>query len=1055
MKNKNTVVSLLIVFSLICVYNLVWTFFQFRYEAQLNTAQEKSQVALSKAPAERSESDSADIKYYDDLLADETFQGRRKQAIANSFTLGLDLQGGMFVTMEIGVGDIIEQLAGAEEGDTLLSKAVANARKRQEAEQTNFVDLFYDEIKKLDPNVSLGAIFSDPDRNIGFNSTDGDVLTMLKEEASQAIDRSFNIIRTRIDQFGVASPNLQKQEGTGRILLELPGVKEPERVRELLRNTARLEFWTTHTIQDALPVVDKLNQELKILKGLVEDTTANETDVAEVAEGDSATAVAEGDEAPEGDEVAEGDEASEGDSTATEEEEVAEATEADSNATADADTGLGEPEEVLSDEEQREKFVAENPLFGILPYPDLNNIDPNSPVVGYALVKDTAQVNAYFRMEELQQYIPDDMRFYWTAKPSETNYLTLIAIKAIDGDNPSLDGERITNARINFDEKNKPYTLMSMDADGAREWARITEENIERSVAVVLDGLVYSFPVVQGKITGGQSQITGDFTVDEAKDLANLLKAGQLPVPVTIEGEDVVGPTLGQENVRSGMFAFIAAFILTIIFMAFYYNKAGLVANVALIANMLFILGCSAAFGIVLTLPGIAAVILTVGMAVDANVLIFERIREEQAKGRTLKASIKEGFNNAFSSVMDANVTTFLTGVVLYAFGIGPIRGFAVALMIGIVTSLISALIITRLIMDYYGNKGGESMTFGFPHTTGLFDQIKLQMVERHQTFYKVSGAVVLVSLLSMGIFGFKTGVDFEGGRQYTIKFDESGWDGLADADQKKIRQQLTEVFEGDEPVVRTLRSDYKLLITTSYKKDDRDATTEVSTKLKDGIKDAGYKDHNPMIESSSDVGPVIARDIQRAAFLAVFFSLIIIFLYILMRFRMWQYSLGAIVAIFHDVIIVLGLFSLLSVVDLGLNVEINQAMIAALLTIIGYSINDTVVVFDRIRENIGEMRSVKLPDIYNISIDQTISRTLITSFTTFLSALILFLFGGDVIRGFIFAIMIGVIVGTYSSIFVASPISLDLITRSEAARKAETEAKSKKKSKKKSTKKA
>ncbi|MCL4137432.1 UNVERIFIED_CONTAM: hypothetical protein GTU68_064373 [Idotea baltica] len=573
---------------------------------------------------------------------------------------------------------------------------------------------------------------------------------------------------------------------------------------------------------------------------------------------------------------------------------------------------------------------------------------------------------------------------------------------------------------------------MRMNAEGTKEWGRITQANVGKHVAVLLDNFVYSYPVVNEAITGGSSQISGDFEIDEAKDLANVLKAGQLPVPARIEGEETVGPTLGEDNINSGISAFIAAFILTLIFMALYYAKSGFVANVALFANLIFILGCSAAFTIVLTLPGIAAVVLTVGMAVDANVLIFERIREELKKDKTLKASIKAGFSNAFSSVMDANITTFLTGVVLFAFGVGPIKGFAVSLMIGIITSLISALVITRLILDYYADKGKDSMNFGFDWSIALFDKLKLNMIARKKTFYMVSMVLIGLSFASFAINQFKTGVDFKGGRQFVVEFkDASGNDAdLTSAEVESVRNSLTSAFDNDAPVIKTLSSNNQLMITTSYLVTDREATTKVTDLMTKNLKE--NLKYVPEVISTSDVGPTVANDIQTAALKSVIFSLLIIFFYILVRFRKWQYSAGAIAAVFHDVVIVLGIFSFLSIFDLPFSVEINQALIAAILTIIGYSINDTVVVFDRIRENIGEMKASKLSNIYNISIDQTISRTLITSVTTFMTAFILFMFGGDVIKGFVFAIMIGIIVGTYSSIFVASPISLDLINRTE-----------------------
>ena len=1014
MRNKNTVIALLLVFVGICAYNLYWTYVQFSSEAKLKSLRTTAVV------------DTVAKQQLDALETDASFQKNYQKSVENSFTLGLDLQGGMFVTLEVGVEDVVKELAGKSAQDSSFQAAIACASDKQETAQQNFVPLFVDCFKEIAPEKSLGATFaiSEGDLNISVASSDDEVVTYLNEAAQSAIDQTFNTIRTRIDQFGVVSPTLQKQESTGRILLELPGVKEPERVRKLLRSTANLEFWTTHNTLDAYRVVYQLNEKLKRDMGLVStDSTAVDSLANDLLT------------------------------------DVTVPTDTLQQDTAATDTGFtsfteqdGSGETNISDadrDEQIAKFKRENPLFGRLQVLDASQIQATSayPAIGRALARDTAKINEFLRNEDNRDLIPDDMVFSWTFKEVEedTDLFDLIALKQM-----VLDGEKVTNARADFSQRGEPEVSMNMNVEGSREWASVTENNIGRYIAIVLDGYVYSYPVVNGRIPNGSSVIQGNFTIDETQDLSNVLKAGKLKVPARIEGEDVVGPSLGVENINRGWQSFIIAFVITLIFMAFYYAKSGLVANVALIANLIFILGCSAAFTIVLTVPGIAAVVLTVGMAVDANVLIFERIREEMARGKTLKASIKSGFSNAFSSVMDANITTFLTGVVLFVFGVGPIKGFAVSLMIGIVTSLISALVITRLILDYYANKGGNAINFGFPFTTGLFDRLKLNMVKRRKTFYGVSLVLVAAFLTSMFTVGFKTGVDFQGGRRFVVEFlDQSTQEpaSLNGTNVEQARQDLTAVFENNQPEIKTLSSDNQLMITTSYLVDDRDATSQVQNLLMNGL-EQNFSQYSKRVISSTDVGPTVAGDIRRAAVYSIVFSLIIIFLYILLRFRKWQYSLGAIVAIFHDVIIVLGVFSVLSLIDLPFSLEINQALIAALLTIIGYSINDTVVVFDRIRENIGEMKSSKLTEVYNTSIDQTISRTLITSFTTFLTALILFIFGGDVIKGFVFAIMIGIIVGTYSSIFVASPISLDLLKREHALEEAGEEKNSRKKTK-------
>ncbi|GAB4414298.1 MAG: protein translocase subunit SecDF [Bacteroidia bacterium] len=1026
MRNKNTIIVLLAVFVAICGYNLYWTYVQFSTDSKLNNVESAYRNLRQVKPnaAAWSSQDSMIEAEYQALASDTAFHNKRKQALERSFTLGLDLQGGMFVTLEVGIDELIRQMA-SNPRDTALNKALDCAKLKQAEESRDLVALFSECFQEMYPNRSMGATFSNEELGISVGTSNAEVEDLLQKEAASAIDRTFNIIRTRIDQFGVVSPNLQKQEGTGRILLELPGVKEPERVRKLLRSTAELEFYSCYSWREALPVLqainDKLRSEYALTDTLGEDsaTTAPTEPVQPLATGDSLA----------GDSAA-GDSSS---YTSTEDLE-----QGDTTTTSFEDMS---PEE---QEAARRKFERENPLWALLTPADFdgfNRVGSESPMVGVALASDTTKIRRIeelFAREDVRNIIPAKMRFVWSFKPTRGTtgeYYELIAL--IDDGSPALSGEEISLARQDFDPNNpsEAVVTMQMTPEGTKTWGRITEQNVGKHIAILLDNRIYSYPRVDEPILNGSSNISGGFTVDEARDLANVLKAGQLPVPARIEGEETVGPSLGAENISSGLNSFIIAFIVTLIFMGVYYARAGLIANIALLVNMIFILGCSAAFGIVLTLPGIAAMVLTIGMAVDANVLIFERIREEIAKGKTLKAGIKGGFQNAFSSVMDANITTFLTGVVLYAVGIGPIRGFAVSLMIGIITSLISALIITRLILEYYANKGNDSLNFGFSWTVGIFDRAKINMVGRRRTFYIASGAAILLSLLSFVAIGFDQGIDFTGGRQFVVEFtDAQGTPSPLSGDQvAAIRKDLTDDFE-IEPVVKTLRYDNQLMITIGDLAANRDSTGYIEQRMLASV-DKSTPGITQKIISTSDVGPTVASDIRQAAYLSVIFSLIIIFFYILIRFRKWQYSLGAIIAVFHDVIITLGIFSLLSLIDLPFSVEINQALIAALLTIIGYSINDTVVVFDRIRENIGEMKSSSLPDVYNASIDQTISRTLVTSLTTLLTALILFLFAGDAIRGFVFAIIVGIIVGTYSSIFVASSSALDLILREKTSK--------------------
>ncbi len=984
MRNKPTIIVLLAVFSLICLYNLFYTYRQFSMSSKFN-AVESNCIGSGKK-------DSVSCAEYQELVKDTVFQNRYKGAIDKSFTLGLDLQGGMLATLEIGVEDIIRQLAPNSVNDTAFNAALKNAIKAKESSQDDFVSIFVDELKKVNPNAKLGAIFMNNERGISVSTSDADVIKMLDEEAKGAIDRTFNIIRTRIDQFGVVSPNLQKQEGTGRIIVELPGVKEPERVRKLLRSTAKLEFWTTYTIEEAIRVMIEINEKSKIIEGLVkEDTTKKD-----VAKTDSTN--------------------TKPDSAGKKDVAVNDSSDKDSVE--------------VSQEEKVAKFKKENPFFGVCPYPDLQSINPKSPLVGYAMPEDTAKVNEYLRNDEITEVIPDDMKFFWTLKPIAGKAHGLVAIRA-ENSEPVLGGDKVTTARRTTDENNRFVVDMTMNIEGAQDWARITEDNVNKSVAITLDRMVYSFPTVQGKIAGGRSQITGDFSADEAGDLANVLKAGQLPVPAKIIGEDIVGPSLGASNISSGLYSFLAALMLVGVFMVWYYRKAGIYAVVALFFNLVALIAASAAFNIVLTLPGMAGIILTIGMAVDANVLVFERIREELRSGKTQKAAIKAGFQNAFSSIIDSNVTTLLTGVVLFAFGVGPIKGFAVTLIIGILTSLVATLLLTRLILEYYADKG-QTISFGSEKTLNMFNGIDLKFSSRKKMFYMISGGLSVISLILMLTVGFKLGVDFKGGRQYIVEFANKS---LSDTDLEKIRTDLTKAYDGEAPVIKTLASASQLQITTSYKKEDSQAGDEIVSKMLANL-NSSFPSSKPKILSSTDVGPTVANDIKRSALFSVIFSLLIIALYILIRFYKWQYSLGAFASLFHDVIIVLGLFSFFKLIPLPFNVEIDQAFIAAILTLIGYSINDTVVVFDRVRENLLENKTQPISQVFDAAINETLSRTLITAGTTLMSAFVLLLLGGAVIKGFVFAIFMGIIFGTYSSIFVASAISLDLFLKEKEDQK-------------------
>ncbi|MCZ2356393.1 MAG: protein translocase subunit SecDF [Bacteroidia bacterium] len=975
MKNRNVIIGLLAIFALICAYNIYYTGVLISTDSALsNMTSEKRSKWLDKK---------------------DNYE-KYKAAHENGMSLGLDLQGGMYITMEIGLEDVVKGLAGTNR-DSLFDKAINIALQRKVTSQSSFVDLFVQAIKELDPNVRLATYFASQSNGITFNTPESEVVDKIKRESSDALERAFNILRTRIDQFGVASPNLQKQPGTGRILIELPGVKDADRVRNLLRNTAKLEFWTTYSAEEAFPYIEKINQKIRELEGLAAASDSAKTQ-------DSAKK-----------------EIAQKDTTKT--------SKADSNQVASTDSSKDKDtaNSKLSDKEKTEKFFKENPFFALLRFPDFQNMNGKMPVMGYALISDTAKVNQYLNRPEVQMILPSDLKLFWTAKPEAagSQYLTLIAIRSNRDNAAPLEGDQISDARQDFDQQrnNMPVVSMNMYPEGARKWRKLTGDNIGKSIAIVLDNLVYSYPTVQNVIANGSSQISGNFSIDEAKDLSNLLKAGKLPAPARIEGEEIIGATLGEETVTKGTFSFTIAFVGILAFMILYYRGSGVVANIALLVNVFFVLGISSALNVVLTLPGIAGIILSMAMSVDANVLIYERTREELATGKPMKAAISMGFQNAFSAIMDSNITTFLTGVILYVFGTGPIRGFAVTLMIGIITTLVSALLVTRILLEYLAERKNEiKISFGTTAAADFFTRLNSQFIANRKKSYIISVVAVVISLISFGIFGFKFGVDFQGGRQYIIEFQKQ-------YDTEKVRQDLTDAFGNNAPIVKTVGSKNQLMITTSYLFEAKDADQKVTDALMAGL-NKSHADAKPVIMKKTTVGPTIAEDIKMGAIYSVVFSVIVIFAYVAIRFGNWQYGMGALLSLAFNVILVLGLFSLLGSIDsLPFSVEIDQSFIAALLTIVGYSINDTVVVFDRIREVVDDDKShLPRPTLFNRAINDTLSRTLVTSITTLTTALILFFFGGDVLKGFMFALFFGVTFGTFSSIFMASPISLDLL---------------------------
>lgn len=980
MQNKNVISLFAILFALVCLYQLSFTWIA-------NGVEEDAKVfAGGNEVKERS--------YLDSIATEPVYSIGIKEYTYNECTsreinLGLDLKGGMNVTLEVSVVDVIRALSNYSKDETFVA-AIESAKEKQRNSQDDFVTLFASSFNEQDPDAKLAAIFYTPELKdkVQTSSTNQEIINVIREEVEEAISRSFNILRTRIDRFGVTQPNIQRLEGSGRILVELPGVKDPDRVRKLLQGTAQLEFWETYEYSDLLGAITSANEFLKEEEALKKD---EDVEVSEVL-------------------------------AATEEVETEENSLIDQLA---ADSALTDTSALTF-----EQFAAENPLYAVLiPSLDQNNQPLQGPVCGFSAIKDTSKVNDYLAMSEILDFFPRDVKFVWTVKPydAEGKFVQLVALR---GDSRSkkaaMEGDVITDARQDFGQFNgSPEVSMTMNAEGARAWKRLTGENIGKSVAIVLDDYVYSFPTVQAEIAGGRSQITGNFTINEASDLANILKSGKLPAPARIIEEAIVGPSLGQEAIDAGLKSFMIALFFVLLYMIFYYNFAGIVSNIALLTNLFFVFGVLSSIGAVLTLPGIAGIVLTIGMSVDANVLIYERVREELLNGKGLRLAVADGYKAAYSSIIDANVTTLLTGIILYVFGTGPIKGFATTLVIGILTSLFSAIFITRLVF-YWRLRKKETVSFDNKITKGAFKNTAVDFIGKRKRFYVLSSLIILLGIGSFVTKGLNYGVDFKGGRTFVVRFDDT-------ANNEEIRSSLGQAFVTDGvemfPEVKTFGEDNQVKITTKFLIDSQDINADdlVTAQLSQGLSSFGAYE----IMSSQKVGPTIADDIKDAAVWSVFFSLLVIFLYILFRFRKWQFSLGAVVAVFHDVTIVLSIFSIFYGI-LPFSLEIDQAFIAAILTIIGYSLNDTVVVFDRIREHMGIFKKKDFNDLVNNALNSTLSRTINTSITTFFVLLVIFLFGGEVIRGFMFALMVGVLVGTYSSLFVASPIMLDTINKSE-----------------------
>ncbi|MCB0472319.1 MAG: protein translocase subunit SecDF [Flavobacteriaceae bacterium] len=982
MQNKGLIRTFIVIFALICVYYLSFTFVNNKIEddakvfANGNMAKQNAYLdSVGKVP----------VANY--LVTKFTYNEVHDRAI----NLGLDLKGGINATLEVSVKDILIGLSNNSK-NPVFNKALSDATAEQRNSDKDYLDLFleaFDKESKGTVKLSDPSIFGNKNLKdkINYKLTDDEVIPILRDEVKSSIGTAFEVLRNRIDQFGVTSPNIQRIGESGRVLIELPGAKDIDRVKKLLQQTAKLQFWEAYDNAETANFFLEANNKLKeILKPETTEETVVPQDTAKTSD----------------DEV---------------------------------NKLLGELKDSVETKEVQ-------PLFSIfLPnIPQTEN--QRSSFVGSAKVSDTATVNRYLSMKEIRALLPSDMtytKFLWDAKPDpKTERITLYAIKSNREDVAPIQGDVITDARQVFDQMGvNPQVTMEMNSTGTKEWAKLTEENVNKFVAVVLDNHVYSAPNVNEPIPNGRTSISGRFTIEEAQDLANALKSGKLPAPARIIQSDIVGPSLGQESINSSVNSFIIALLLVFIWMVFYYGMAGAFADIALIVNILFIFGVLTSFGAVLTLPGVAGIIITIGMSVDANVIIYERIKEALDRGKILKEAIKEGFSyeGAYSAIIDANITTFLTGVILYIFGTGPIRGFATTLMIGIITSMITAIFVTRLIVDWYVEDRNGKLTFNTKITKGLFQNIHVEFLKKRKIAYVISGSIILIGLGSLFINKLNYGVDFTGGRTYTVRFDEK-------MNPSEVSQTLKGVF-GDPPEVKTFGDADQLKITTKYKIDDNnpEVDDEVQEKLFEGLKShlpaettyeqfkGGEENQQIGIMQSIKVGPTIADDIKKGAVLAVLGSLVIVFLYLLIRFKKWQYSLGAVLAVFHDVLVVLGIFSLFYKI-LPFDMEIDQSFIAAILTVVGYSLNDTVIVFDRVREFTAKHISWPFSKIVDEGLSTTLGRTINTSSTTLVVLFAMFLFGGDTIKGFMFAMIVGILVGTYSSLFIASPIMYDTIKK-------------------------
>ncbi len=997
MQSKGFIKLIAVLLALACVYQLSFTFKTRSVEKQ--AAAYAAQFPLDRqAEAEQHFLDSVqNLPVYNVGFKRFTY----KECKEKELNLGLDLKGGMNVMLEVQVEDVVKALAGDSQSDPAFMQAIAEADEAMKSgDSKDYIGDFVKAYERLTNGGSLAAIFVSPDRkDISLESTNADVEKILKRETEAAIAASFNVLRSRIDHFGVTQPNIMRLPNSHRILVELPGVKEPQRVRDLLQGTASLEFWTTYNANEVLPSLMTADKYLR--SALAEAAASGESVKAEVVEKQKSAGEA-------GDLISE----------------------------------IGETAETAPAASERFDR-AQNPLFAVL--------DPSfagGAAVGAAYKADMAAVEAYLSDPKVREFFPADIEFKWGVKGDDRidgrYYLYAIRVATSDGRAP-LDGSVITEAREQYAERGASAVVsMTMNAEGAQEWSRLTGENIGKCIAIVLDGYVYSAPNVRTKIDKGSSEISGDFTIQEAQDLANVLSSGKVPAPAKIIQDTVVGPSLGQESINAGMLSFLIAFVLVLLYMGLFYKTAGWMSDIALLTNVFLLMGILVSFGAVLTLPGIAGIVLTMGMAVDANVIIYERIKEELRGGKSLSLAIKDGFSKAYSAIIDGNLTTIITGIVLFIFGNGPVQGFATTLIIGIITSFLCAVFITRLLIEWIVAKWGH-ISFSRRWSENFLNNTHVDFIAKRKIAYIVTAVLILLSCVSFAVRGLNLGAEFTGGRAYVVRFDKAV---SAEEVRGRVEQAFAAQADADAASVSSEVKQYgnenQMRIVTQYRFDDTsdEATAEVERIIYDAVAplysyDITFEqfrntqtDVNGILNADK-IGPSIAKDMTWNAIYSVLFSLIAIGLYITFRFKRWQWATGATLALAVNALFIIGLFSMFYGL-MPFNLEVNQAFIAAILTIIGYAINDTVVVFDRIREFLGLYPKRTLRENVNNAINSTLSRTINTSGTTIVTLLAIFFFGGETIRGFIFALTVGVVVGTAATIFIATPVAYALMTRSD-----------------------